>query len=87
MQTAYLAPQMGARAQHAPRYRHMCRLLKEWRVAASLTQRALGQRLKQPYSIVWKTEAAERRIDPVEFIAWCKACGKKPSDAIEELDS
>jgi hypothetical protein len=76
---------MGARAQHAPAYRHMCKLLRQWRKAAALTQRALGLRLKRPYSFVWKTEAGERRIDPIEFRAWCMACGKHPGEAIEEL--
>ena len=63
----------------------MCKLLRQWRVGASLTQRALGQRLKRPYSFVWKTEAGERRIDPIEFASWCRACGKRPGEAIDEI--
>ena len=36
-------------------------------------------------SYVWKVEAGERRIDPIEFVAWCQACGVRPSKAIEQL--
>lgn len=64
----------------------MCRLLREWRVAAGLTQRALGERLRKPYSYVWKVEAGERRIDPIEFVAWCRACGVETVDAVKGLD-
>jgi transcriptional regulator with XRE-family HTH domain len=64
----------------------MCKLLRQWRVAAALTQRAMGQRMRKPYSFVWKVEAGERRIDPIEFIAWCRACGVPPGGAIEDLE-
>jgi transcriptional regulator with XRE-family HTH domain len=43
-------------------------LLRRWRLEADLTQRALAERLGKPYSYVWKVEAAERRINPIEFI-------------------
>jgi len=77
---------MGARAQHAPAYRKMCRLLREWRDQANLTQRTLAGRLRKPHSYVWKVESGERRIDPIEFIAWCRACGKTPAAVIEQLE-
>ena len=78
---------MGARAQHVPAYRHMCKLLRQWRETASLTQRGLGQRLHKPYSFVWKVEAGERRIDPIEFVAWCRACDMPPAEGIQQLDA
>lgn len=40
-----------------------------------MTQRELGRKLKRPHIFVHKTETGDRRIDPVEFIAWCRACG------------
>jgi transcriptional regulator with XRE-family HTH domain len=64
----------------------MCRLLKEWRVQSNQTQRSLADRLRKPHSYVWKVEAGERRIDPIEFIAWCHACAKAPAAAIEHLE-
>ena len=63
----------------------MCELLRQWRVHAELTQRALAAKLRKPYSYVWKVEAGERRIDPIEFVGWCRACGMSPTEAIGEL--
>src|SRR5688572_1847556 len=77
---------MGARPQHGPTYRRMCGLLRGWRRDAGLTQRSLALRLRRPHSFVWKTEAGERRMDPVEFVAWCRACGVPPAEAIERLE-
>lgn len=63
----------------------MCKLLRQWRDEAQLTQRALALKLKKPHSFVYKVEAGERRIDPIEFIAWCKACGIAPAAAIDSI--
>lgn len=76
---------MGSRPQHAAAYREMCGLLRKQRNAADLTIRELGAKLGKPYSFVSKVERGERRIDPIEFIAWCKACGVKPAEAIGHL--
>lgn len=63
----------------------MCRLLHDWRTAAELTQRGLAARLKKPPSYVHKVEVGDRRIDPIEFIAWCRACGVEVCVAIRQL--
>ena len=63
----------------------MCELLRQWRLTAGYTQRALAGALGKPYSFVWKVEAGERRIDPIEFIEWCKACAEDPATAIKQL--
>ena len=76
---------MGARAQHNLGYRRLCTLLRKWRTNAGLTQRALAARLRKPHSYVHKTEVGERRIDPLEFIAWSLACGLEPSESIAEV--
>jgi transcriptional regulator with XRE-family HTH domain len=76
---------MGARSQHSPAYRNLCRLLRRWRESAGLSQRALAGRLGKVHSYVYKVEAAERRIDPVEFAAWCRACEVSPSRAIQQI--
>jgi transcriptional regulator with XRE-family HTH domain len=77
---------MGARAQHNYAYRRLCGLLRQWRTDADLTQRALASRLGKPHSYVHKSEIGDRRIDPLEFIAWCRACGLKPRTAIAEVE-
>ena len=60
-------------------------LLRKWRNDAKLTQRALGKRLRKPHTFVHKSEVGSRRIDPIEFIDWCKACGVSPTAAIAGL--
>ncbi len=76
---------MGTRPQHSPKYRRLCKLLRTYRAESELTQRALAQRLRKPHSYVYKVEHGERRIDPVEFVAWCKACRVDPAEAIGEI--
>jgi transcriptional regulator with XRE-family HTH domain len=77
---------MGATALHTPRYRRMCAQLRAWRLEAGLTQRALAAKLKRPYSFVYKTENAERRIDPLEFIDWARAAGVERLEALRQLE-
>lgn len=76
---------MGTRPQHSAAYRRLCHLLRDYRGDADLTQRALAAKLRKPHSYVYKVENGERRIDPVEFVAWCKACGVSPPVAIAEV--
>lgn len=51
-----------------------------------MTQRELAQQLQKPHSYVHKVEVGDRRIDPVELIAWCHACDVKPSVAIAQIE-
>ena len=74
---------MDSRPQHSPRYKKMCRHLKSWREDAGLTQRELAKKLEQSQSYVYKSENAFRRMDPIEFIAWTRACGVDPETAIK----
>lgn len=50
-----------------------------------MTQRELAAILKKPHSFVAKVEHGDRRIDPVEFVAWCKACARDPADEIQSV--
>ena len=77
---------MGARAQHNPAYLHFRALLRRWRVDAGLTQRDLARRLKKPPSYVHKSEVGDRRIDPVEWVAWCRAGDVKPVTGMARLE-
>lgn len=61
-------------------------MLRSWRAAAGLTQRELALKLKKPPSYVAKCEIGSRRIDPVEMLLWCRACGVSPTKAIAELE-
>ncbi|QDV90918.1 helix-turn-helix protein [Phycisphaerae bacterium RAS2] len=63
----------------------MCDMLRRMRTDAGLTQRDLAVRLKMHNTMVHRSEIGDRRIDPVEFAAWCRACGIDPGDAVREL--
>ena len=63
----------------------MCGMLRRMRTDAGLTQRDLAVRLKMHNTMVHRSEIGDRRIDPVEFAAWCRACGTDPGKAIQEL--
>jgi transcriptional regulator with XRE-family HTH domain len=76
----------AVRGQHRPAYRGLCDLLREWRASAGLTQRDLAELLGKPRSFVSKSETAERRIDPLEFVVWYRACGIDPAVAIRKLE-
>jgi transcriptional regulator with XRE-family HTH domain len=71
---------------HDPAYRRLAAMLREAREQAGLTQRALAHALGEHHTFVWKAENADRRIDAVELIRWCKACGASPSDIYTRLD-
>ncbi len=76
---------MGTSPQHSPSYRRLQAQLREMRAQAEMTQRALAAILKKPHSYVAKVEHGDRRIDPVEFVHWCKACGFDPAEAIRQV--
>jgi transcriptional regulator with XRE-family HTH domain len=74
-----------AKAQHAPRYRHLPAMLRRLREEAGLTQRELAAKLQTTHIFVHKSEIGERRVDITEFIDWTVACGVDPAQAFAEL--
>ena len=60
-------------------------MLKTMRADAGLTQRDLALKLGMHNTMVHRSEIGDRRIDPVEFAAWCRACGVDPGHAIGKL--
>jgi transcriptional regulator with XRE-family HTH domain len=55
------------------------------RTSALLTQRDLAGRLKRPLNVVSRIEAGQRRVDILEWIALCQACGADPVSAGRKL--
>lgn len=76
---------MATKSQHARAYRPLPSFLRALREEAGLTQRELGKRLKKPQSWVHNCEAANRRVDVTEFIAWATACGVEPGQALSRF--
>lgn len=60
-------------------------MLRNMREEAGLTQRDLAKRLKMHNTMVHRSEIGDRRIDPVEFAAWCRACDADPSQLIRGI--
>ncbi|KGP03322.1 helix-turn-helix domain-containing protein [Pseudomonas sp. S 311-6] len=67
-------------------YEAIRNLLRETRMNAGLTQVELACKLDRGQSYVSKVERGEQYIDLAEFVEWCKACNKAPSEAIKKLD-
>lgn len=76
---------MAARPQHKPAYRKLCAMLRSMREEAGMTQRMLAAKLRMHPSMVHRSEIGDRRIDPVEFAVWCRACQVDPGEAISSL--
>jgi len=74
-----------AKAQHAPRYRYLPKMLRQMRESAKLTQRDLAKKLNVSHVHVHKSETGERRVDVTEFLDWCLACRSDPSEAFALL--
>ena len=60
-------------------------MLRQMRNEAGLTQRQLAHKLRIHNTMVHRSEIGDRRIDPVEFAAWCRACGADPGEMIRDL--
>lgn len=60
---------------YSPRYGRFRELLREIRMEAGLTQVELAEKLGKPQSYVSKAELGERRLDFIETLDFCRACG------------
>jgi transcriptional regulator with XRE-family HTH domain len=79
-------PVSKPKPQHSATYRQLARLLHTLRTDAGLTQRDVAARVCLPASTIHKIEHGDRRIDPVEFIRWCRACGVNPGHALNRIN-
>jgi len=61
--------------------------LREQRERKRLSIRDLAKLLAWAPSIVGKIEQGERRLDVVEYIAYCKALGVKPETGLKAIVS
>jgi transcriptional regulator with XRE-family HTH domain len=70
---------------HSTQYQMLISWLKDAREAQGLTMRDLAKKLEVPHSFVGKVEQCERRIDVIEYMAYCRALELSPVDGIEFL--
>jgi transcriptional regulator with XRE-family HTH domain len=55
------------------------------RKRAGLTQRQLADALGREHSYVARIETGQRRVDLVEWVTLCRACGAEPTQEIPRL--
>ena len=70
---------------YSPRYGRFRALLRQIREEAGLNQTALAQKLGKPQTFVSKSELGERRMDFLETLDFCAACGVSIGQFIERL--
>jgi transcriptional regulator with XRE-family HTH domain len=70
---------------YSPRYGQFRALLRQIREEAGLNQTALAQKLGKPQTFISKSEIGERRIDFLETLDFCAACGVSAGQFIERL--
>ncbi len=64
----------------------LCKWLVTQRKSVGYTQRQLAECLEVVHSLVAKVENGERRLEVVEFYAYCSALGTTPSEFYKELE-
>ena len=79
-----LGPGMAKHFKSNP-HRSLCRLLRQARLAAGVTQAQVARRLGRPQSWVSEIETANRRIDLIEFLKYADAIGVSPYELIREF--
>ena len=70
---------------HSRPYQRFLSEVRAMRQAAGLTQDELAARLKKPQSYVTKSERGERRLDLIEWLAFCRACGADPHAFLDRM--
>jgi transcriptional regulator with XRE-family HTH domain len=71
---------------YSPRYGLFRLLLRKIREEAGLSQLELSQKLKKPQTFVSKSEIGERRIDFIETLDFCEACGVPMARFVKRLE-
>ena len=67
-------------------YRVVCRLLREKRESAGLTQVDMAERIGEAQSYVSKCERGERRLDIVQLRVFCNAMSLPLGDFVKEFE-
>ena len=76
---------MVKKSSFSAEYKLLCKLLREARDKAGMTQEDVAKRLKRPQSYVSKYESGERRLDVIEFLRVTKALRVAPDTIFDEL--
>lgn len=70
------------KSTYSREYKVLCRVLRDARETAKMSQVELAARLKETQSDISKFERGERRLDLVQLDWWAKALGRSLSDLV-----
>lgn len=70
---------------YTPGQQKIAEQVRAMRVTAHLTQRGLAARLQRPLNVVSRIESGQRRVDLLEWIALCEACGVDPVESGRQM--
>ena len=76
---------MVKKASFSAEYKLFCKLLREARLKAGLSQEEVAKRLNRPQSYVSKYESGERRLDVIEFMRVATVLRVAPEDVLKKL--
>lgn len=68
---------------HSSEYQMLTGWLKTQREAKGLSMRELADKMDIPHSFIGKVEQRERKLDVIEYIAYCEALGISPTEGIK----
>jgi ribosome-binding protein aMBF1 (putative translation factor) len=70
---------------YSPGQKIVAEKVRKMRAGAGLTQRDLAKRIKRPLNVISRIETEQRRVDFMEWVALCEACGVNPVESGREL--
>ena len=76
---------MVKKASFSAEYKLFCKLLRDARAKAGLSQEEVAKRLNRPQSYVSKYESGERRLDVIEFMRVAIVLKVAPEDLLKKL--
>ena len=87
--TFYFVPNIGTmeKTLHSIEYQKLTDWLKSQREAQGLSMRELGDRMNISHSFIGKVEQRERKLDVIEYLAYCDALGVSPIKGLKVIRS
>ena len=76
---------MVKKSSFSAEYKLLCKLLREARDKAGMTQEDVAKRLSRPQSYVSRYESGERRLDVIEFLRVTKALKLVPQEVLKNF--
>ena len=70
-------------SSYSPQYNNLRAWMKQKREESGLSLRAVGEIVGRHHSVVGKLEQDRRKIEMLEYVAYCKAVGADPHEGLD----